>query len=48
MSNPGLHRTLAGDGTASIFAGLVGGPSVTSYGENIGVMAIEGALSFTF
>ncbi|MFH7281289.1 uracil permease [Weissella confusa] len=40
MRNPGLHRTLAGDGTASIFAGLVGGPSVTSYGENIGVMAI--------
>jgi len=40
MRNPGLHRTLAGDGAASIFAGLVGGPSVTSYGENIGVMAI--------
>ncbi|TGE75686.1 solute carrier family 23 protein [Weissella confusa] len=40
MRNPGLHRTLAGDGTASIFAGLVGGPSTTSYGENIGVMAI--------
>lgn len=40
MKNPGLHRTLAGDGAASIFAGLVGGPSVTSYGENIGVMAI--------
>ncbi len=40
MRNPSLHRTLAGDGTASIFAGLVGGPSVTSYGENIGVMAI--------
>ncbi len=40
IKNPGLHRTLAGDGAASIFAGLVGGPSVTSYGENIGVMAI--------
>ncbi|MBM7616826.1 uracil permease [Weissella uvarum] len=40
MREPGLQRTLAGDGAASIFAGLVGGPSVTSYGENIGVMAI--------
>ena len=40
MKDPGLHRTLAGDGAASLFAGLVGGPSVTSYGENIGVMAI--------
>lgn len=38
--DPGLQRTLAGDGAASIFAGLVGGPAVTSYGENIGVMAI--------
>ena len=40
FKNPGLNRTLAGDGAASVFAGLVGGPSVTSYGENIGVMAI--------
>lgn len=40
FKNPGLNRTLAGDGVASVFAGLVGGPSVTSYGENIGVMAI--------
>lgn len=38
--DPGLNRTLAGDGAASLFAGLVGGPAVTSYGENIGVMAI--------
>ncbi len=40
FKNPGLNRTLAGDGVASVFAGLVGGPSVTSYGENIGVMTI--------
>ncbi|MDR3191364.1 MAG: NCS2 family nucleobase:cation symporter [Lactobacillaceae bacterium] len=40
FKNPGLKRTLAGDGAASLFAGMVGGPSVTSYGENIGVMAI--------
>jgi len=38
--DPGLNHTLAGDGTASIIAGLVGGPPVTSYGENIGVLAI--------
>ena len=31
---------MAGDGTASIIAGFVGGPPVTSYGENIGVLAI--------
>ncbi|MBB1068722.1 uracil permease [Limosilactobacillus sp. RRLNB_1_1] len=40
FKDPGLNRTLAGDGTASIIAGFVGGPPVTSYGENIGVMAI--------
>ena len=40
FKNPGLHRTLAGDGTASIIAAFVGGPPVTSYGENIGVLAI--------
>ena len=38
--NPGLHRTLAGDGLASIWASLWGGPPNTTYGENIGVMAI--------
>lgn len=56
FKNPGLKRTLAGDGTASIVAGLVGGPAVTSYGENIGVMqlsrvysvwVIGGAAAFT-
>lgn len=41
FKNPGLKRTLAGDGTASIVAGLVGGPAVTSYGENIGVMQLN-------
>lgn len=40
FKDPGLHKTLAGDGTASIIAGFVGGPPVTSYGENIGVLAI--------
>lgn len=40
FKDPGLNHTLAGDGTASILAGLIGGPPITSYGENIGVMAI--------
>lgn len=38
--NPGLHRTLLGDGLASSWAGLWGGPPNTTYGENVGVMAI--------
>lgn len=40
FENPGLHKTLMGDGLAQIVAGFVGGPPVTSYGENIGVLAI--------
>lgn len=38
--DPGLHRTLAGDGLATSLASLFGGPPNTTYGENIGVMAI--------
>ncbi|NLJ75410.1 MAG: uracil permease [Firmicutes bacterium] len=38
--SPGLHRTLLGDGLATAWAGLWGGPPNTTYGENIGVMAI--------
>ena len=37
---PGLHRTLAGDGIATAWAAIWGGPPNTTYGENIGVMAI--------
>lgn len=40
FKDPGLHKTLMGDGLAQIIAGFVGGPPVTSYGENIGVLAI--------
>ena len=40
IKDPGLHRTLIGDGIASAFAGLVGGPANTTYGENTGVLAI--------
>ncbi|MBP2031450.1 uracil permease [Clostridium algifaecis] len=37
---PGLNRSILGDGVATIFAGFAGGPPTTTYGENIGVMAI--------
>jgi len=37
---PGLHRTLIGDGLASLMAGLIGGPANTTYGENIGVVGL--------
>lgn len=40
FESPGLSKTLLGDGLAQISAGFVGGPPVTSYGENIGVLAI--------
>lgn len=40
FKDPGLHRTLLGDGIATMFAGLVGGPANTTYGENTGVLAV--------
>ncbi|OJV66708.1 MAG: uracil permease [Clostridiales bacterium 38-18] len=40
IENPGLNRTLLGDGLATMFAGFVGGPANTTYGENTGVLAI--------
>lgn len=40
MEKPGLHRSLLGDGVATSVASLLGGPPATTYGENIGVMAI--------
>lgn len=40
VKDPGLHRTILGDGLATIFAGLVGGPANTTYGENTGVLAV--------
>lgn len=38
--DPGLHRSLLGDGIATSIAALIGGPPSTTYGENIGVMAM--------
>jgi len=43
--NPGLHRSLAGDGVATALSGLLGGPPNTTYGENIGVMAVTRVFS---
>ncbi|RSJ78984.1 Uracil permease [Streptococcus cristatus] len=41
FKEPGLDKTLAGDGLAQVIAGIFGAPPVTSYGENIGVMALN-------
>lgn len=40
IANPGLHRTLIGDGIATSFSALFGGPANTTYGENTGVLAL--------
>lgn len=41
IEDPGLHRTLFGDGLATAFAGLFGGPANTTYGENTGVLELS-------
>jgi len=41
FKKPGIHRTLIGDGLATSVAAFFGGPPNTTYGENIGVMAIN-------
>lgn len=41
ISDPGLHRTLLGDGIATSLAALFGGPANTTYGENTGVLALS-------
>lgn len=40
IKNPGLHRTLLGDGLATILAALFGAPANTTYGENTGVLSL--------
>ncbi|MGN0983853.1 MAG: uracil-xanthine permease family protein, partial [Gemmiger sp.] len=40
IRDPGLNRTLLGDGLATTMAGLMGGPANTTYGENTGVLAL--------
>lgn len=45
IKKPGLHRSILGDSVATIFASLIGGPPTTTYGENIGVLAITRVFS---
>ncbi|OCS87604.1 solute carrier family 23 protein [Caryophanon tenue] len=40
IKDPGLHRSLLGDGLGTFVSALIGGPPKTTYGENIGVLAI--------
>jgi uracil permease len=41
VADPGLHRTLLGDGLATTLASLFGAPANTTYGENTGVLALS-------
>ncbi|HWR62120.1 MAG TPA: uracil permease, partial [Clostridia bacterium] len=45
IKDPGLHRTMAGDGLSTAISGLVGSVPTTTYGENIGVLAITKVFS---
>lgn len=45
VKQPGLHRSLLGDGVATMLASCLGGPPNTTYGENIGVLAITRVFS---
>ena len=45
VEKPGLHRSLFGDGISIMIASCLGGPPNTTYGENIGVMALTRAFS---
>ncbi|MGE7215599.1 solute carrier family 23 protein [Priestia koreensis] len=45
LEEPGLHRSIMGDGVATMIAAIIGGPPSTTYGENIGVMAITKVFS---
>lgn len=40
LQDPGLDRTVLGDGIATFFAGMIGGPANTTYGENTGVVGL--------
>ena len=45
IKEPGLHRSLLGDNFSTMISGLIGSVPTTTYGENIGVMAITGVYS---
>ena len=40
FKDPGLDKSIIGDGVSTMFASIIGGPPSTTYGENIGVLAI--------
>ena len=45
IKNPGLHRSLLGDGFGTLISSLIGGPPKTTYGENIGVLVLTRVFS---
>ena len=45
LKDPGLHRSLFGDNFSTMISGLIGSVPTTTYGENIGVMAMTGVYS---
>lgn len=45
LNDPGLHRSIFADNFSTAISGLIGGVPTTTYGENIGVMAITGVYS---
>lgn len=45
IKKPGLHRSILGDGLATIVSALIGGPPNTTYGENVGVVALTRVFS---
>ncbi|MES1039180.1 solute carrier family 23 protein [Peribacillus simplex] len=45
LEKPGLHRSILGDGAGIMIGSFIGGPPLTSYGENIGVLTMTKAYS---
>ncbi len=45
LKNPGLHKSIFADNFSTMLSGLIGGVPTTTYGENIGVMAVTGVYS---
>lgn len=45
LKDPGLHRSIFADNFSTMLSGLIGGVPTTTYGENIGVMAVTGVYS---
>ena len=45
IKEPGIHRTLLGDGLATSFSAMIGGPANTTYSENTGAVALTGVFN---